>query len=38
MRLAKYATDLQAWLKVDVRSWFANGLLPVTEEIAEDWG
>jgi toxin FitB len=26
---------LQSWLDVDVRSWFAGRILPVTESIAE---
>jgi toxin FitB len=30
--------SLEAWLAVDVRSWFAGRILPVTEEIAERWG
>ena len=29
---------LQNWLDVDVRSWFAGRILPVTESIAERWG
>jgi predicted nucleic acid-binding protein len=29
---------LQSWLDVDVRSWFAGRILPVTESIAELWG
>ena len=31
-------TDLQVWLDIDVRSWFAGRILPVTETIAERWG
>jgi predicted nucleic acid-binding protein len=31
-------TGLQAWLDIDVRSWFADRLLPVTQTIAERWG
>jgi len=31
-------TTLQSWLDVDVRSWFAGRILPVTESIAERWG
>ena len=31
-------TALQGWLDVDVRSWFAGRILPVTESIAERWG
>jgi predicted nucleic acid-binding protein len=29
---------LQEWLEVDVRSWHAGRILPVTESIAERWG
>jgi predicted nucleic acid-binding protein len=29
---------LQQWLEVDIRSWFAGRILPVTESIAELWG
>ncbi len=29
---------LQAWLEVEVRSWYAGRILPVTESIAERWG
>ena len=29
---------LQHWLDVDVRSWFAGRILPVTESVAERWG
>jgi toxin FitB len=29
---------LQDWLDLDVRSWFAGRILPVTESIAERWG
>lgn len=29
---------LQNWLDVEVRSWFAGRILPVTEAIAERWG
>jgi predicted nucleic acid-binding protein len=31
-------TALQDWLDIDVRSWFAGRILPVTEVIAERWG
>ncbi|MGO9271801.1 MAG: type II toxin-antitoxin system VapC family toxin [Terriglobia bacterium] len=30
--------ELQVWLEVDVRSWYAGRILPVTESIAERWG
>jgi len=29
---------LQDWLDIEVRSWFAGRILPVTEAIAERWG
>jgi len=29
---------LQDWLEIDVRSWYAGRILPVTESIAERWG
>jgi predicted nucleic acid-binding protein len=29
---------LQDWLDMDVRSWFAGRIIPVTESIAERWG
>jgi predicted nucleic acid-binding protein len=29
---------LQDWLTVDVHSWYAGRILPVTEPIAERWG
>ncbi len=29
---------LQSWLDADVRPWFADRILPVTEAIAERWG
>lgn len=31
-------SGLQDWLDLDVRSWFGNRILPVTEAIAERWG
>ncbi|MGC2399392.1 MAG: PIN domain-containing protein [Acidobacteriaceae bacterium] len=31
-------TMLQDWLDIDVRSWFAGRIFPVTEAIAERWG
>jgi predicted nucleic acid-binding protein len=31
-------SGLQTWLEIDVRSWFAGRILPVTEAIAERWG
>jgi toxin FitB len=31
-------TGLQGWLDVEVCSWFAGRILPVSEEIAERWG
>ena len=29
---------LQDWLDIEVRSWFAGRIFPVTEAIAERWG
>jgi predicted nucleic acid-binding protein len=29
---------LQDWLDIDVRSWFAGRIFPVTEAVAERWG
>ena len=29
---------LQHWLEKDVRSWFGDRIVPVTEAIAERWG
>lgn len=31
-------TALQEWLDIEVRTWFAGRILPVTEAIAERWG
>ncbi len=31
-------TGLQDWLDIEIRSWFAGRILPVTEAIAERWG
>jgi predicted nucleic acid-binding protein len=31
-------SGLESWLDIDVRSWFAGRILPVTESIAERWG
>lgn len=31
-------TQLQNWLDIEVRSWFAGRILPVSEGIAERWG
>jgi predicted nucleic acid-binding protein len=31
-------TGLQNWLDIEVRSWFAGRIVPVTEAIAERWG
>lgn len=35
---SKKRSGLQSWLDIDVRSWFAGRILPVTESIAERWG
>jgi predicted nucleic acid-binding protein len=34
----KKRRELQDWLDIDLRSWFAGRILPVTESIAERWG
>ena len=31
-------SDLQDWLDIEVRAWFADRILPDTENIAERWG
>lgn len=31
-------TGLQQWLDNDVRTWFANRILPVDDAVAERWG
>lgn len=36
--ISQKRAGLEAWLNVDVRSWFAGRILPVSEEIAERWG
>ena len=36
--ISQRRTGLQDWLDIDVRSWFAGLILPVTEDIAERWG
>ena len=36
--VSRRRTALQDWLDIDVRSWFAGRILPVTEAIAERWG
>ncbi len=36
--VSKKRSGLQSWLEIDVRSWFAGRILPVTESIAERWG
>ena len=36
--LSQKRGDLQNWLDIDVRSWFAGRILLVTEAIAERWG
>ncbi len=30
--------ELERWLEVEVRSWYAGRILPVSESIAEGWG
>ena len=36
--VSRKRSDLQEWLEIDVRSWFAGRIHPVTETIAERWG
>jgi predicted nucleic acid-binding protein len=38
MPVGSRRVSLQHWLDVDVRSWFAGRILPVSEAIAEGWG
>jgi len=34
----KRRKELERWLEVEVREWFAGRILPVTDAIAERWG
>jgi predicted nucleic acid-binding protein len=34
----KRRKELERWLEVDLREWFAGRILPVTDAIAERWG
>ena len=34
----KRRADLEQWLETEVRGWFANRILPITDAIAERWG
>ena len=34
----KRREGLELWLEVEVRAWFRDRILPVTESIAERWG
>jgi predicted nucleic acid-binding protein len=36
--LGQKRNALQGWLEIEVRSWFAGRILPVTESVAELWG
>jgi toxin FitB len=36
--LGKRRKELEQWLEVEVREWFAGRILPVTDAIAERWG
>jgi predicted nucleic acid-binding protein len=38
LAIGQKRSDLQDWLDIDVRAWFAGRILPVTEDIAERWG
>ena len=34
----KRRTELEQWLEVEVKEWFAGRILPLTNSIAERWG
>jgi len=34
----KRRTELEQWLEVEVKEWFAGRILPLTNAIAERWG
>jgi predicted nucleic acid-binding protein len=34
----KRRKELEQWLEVEVRDWFAGRILPITDAIAERWG
>jgi toxin FitB len=34
----KRRMELEQWLEVEIREWFAGRILPVTEAVAERWG
>jgi predicted nucleic acid-binding protein len=36
--ISQKRSGLQDWLNLDVRSWFAGRIVPVTETTAERWG
>jgi toxin FitB len=36
--ISQKRSGLQSWLDIEVRSWFAGRILPVTDSIAERWG
>ena len=36
--IGKRRYELENWLEVEVRNWFAGRILPVTEAISERWG
>ena len=36
--ISQKRNDLQDWLEGEVRAWFADRILPVSESIAERWG
>jgi predicted nucleic acid-binding protein len=38
MTAGKRRTDLEAWVDVGLPDWFASNLLPITREIADQWG
>jgi predicted nucleic acid-binding protein len=38
LEVGKRREGLERWLEVEVRAWFQDRILPVTESIAERWG
>jgi predicted nucleic acid-binding protein len=38
LAIGQKRNELQDWLDIEVRAWFAGRILPVTEDIAERWG
>jgi len=38
LELGKRRHDLERWLDIEVRDWFADRILPLTDAIADLWG